>query len=409
MTNRQAAIKIIKQLQDNGFGALLAGGCVRDMLLGRAANDFDVATDAEPADVIKIFRRTLKVGAKFGVVIVLLEGKRVEVATFRTEAEYVDGRHPAVVKFAGSVEDAGRRDFTINGMFYDPLKKRILDYVNGQGDLKSELIRTIGRPEERFGEDYLRILRAVRFSTQLGFSIEPKTWLAVCNNAKDIVKISGERIAMELECILVDPNRFAGVLLLIESGLAEAIFPGITGRQVKLAIKVLGELRRKVDFALALAGLFVGCESEFALTKLKVLKLSRNQNRHIKFLLTNRGRLLDEKMSLAELKMLLAGPYFWDLYELQRAIQKAEGGGRAGSTALIALRKRIKSLADVELRPRPLLDGHDLIRLGAVAGPLLGQLAEEMYIAQLEGKLQRTEQAQKWVSKWLQKHRMIEK
>ena len=406
MTNRQAAIKIIRRLRRNGFEALLAGGCVRDMLLGRAASDYDVATNAAPTDVVKIFGRTLKVGAKFGVVVVLLEGGQVEVATFRTETGYTDGRHPARVRFAGAAEDAARRDFTINGMFYDPLKKEVIDYVNGQADLEKQIVRTIGRPEERFGEDYLRMLRAVRFSTQLDFAIEPATWSAVCSGAKNITRISGERIAMELEGILVDPNRSTGALLLAESGLAEVIFPHLTFEQMKFAIKVLGQLRKKVDFALSLACFFSGCPAKFAVEKLQILKLSGTQNKHIKFLLNSRAALLDEQMSLSRLKLLLAGPYFWDLYELQRAIQRAE---QKSITALVNLRRRIKALGDVELRPRPLLNGHDLIRLGAVPGPVLGQLAQEMYIAQLETKLQRKEQAEKWVRKWLQKRRAIEK
>jgi len=409
MTNRQAAIKIIKRLRSNGFDALLAGGCVRDMLLGRPAKDYDVATDAHPTDVMKLFRRTVKVGAKFGVVVVLLEDRQVEVATFRTETGYVDGRHPAKVRFVNAAEDARRRDFTINGMFYDPLKKEVIDYVSGQSDLKKKIVRTIGVPEERFGEDYLRMLRAVRFSTQLGFRIEPKTWSAVCSNAKNITKISGERIAMELEGILVNPNRSFGASLLFESGLAEAIFPGLLRKQAKLAVKLLARLRKKVDFALALACLFADFESDFVLQKCAVLKLSRSQNKHIKFLLTNRGKLLDDRMSLGRLKMILAEPYFWDLYELQRAIQKAEGGDRKAIAPLIKLRKRIKALGDVQLRPRPLLNGHDLIRLGAVPGPVVGQLAEEMYIAQLEGKFQTVKQSEQWVKKWLQKHRGLEK
>ena len=409
MTNKQAAIKIIKRLGRNGFQALLAGGCVRDMLLGRRAHDFDVATDAAPADVVRIFKRTLKVGAKFGVVIVLLEDKQVEVATFRTETGYADGRHPARVKFAGAAEDASRRDFTINGMFYDPLRREVIDYVYGQADLKKQIVRTIGKPEERFGEDYLRMLRAVRFSTQLGFAIEPGTFSAICSNAKNIARISGERIAVELEGILVNPNRSAGASMLAKSGLAEAIFAGFVGEQAKFAVSVLGELHKKIDFALALAGLFSGCPAEFAREKCRILKLSRSQNKHIKFLLTNRGKLLDDRMSLAELKIILAKPYFWDLYELQRAIEKAGPDERKGIAALSKLRKRIKALGDVELRPKPLLNGHDLIRLGAVPGPGLGQLAEEMYIAQLEGKLETAEQARQWAKKWLQKHRMIEK
>ena len=417
MTIRQAAITVIKRLQQSGFQALLAGGCVRDMLLRRRAKDHDVATNARPQDVVRLFKRTLKVGAKFGVVIILIDCQQVEVATFRTESGYADGRHPGSVEFATAAEDAGRRDFTINGMFYDPLRKQVIDYVNGQADLRSGIVRTIGKPAERFAEDYLRMLRAVRFSTQLGFVIEPSTWSAICGNAEKIARISGERIAMELEGILVHPNRAAGASMLVESGLARVIFPDFGDEQAKAAIAVLGRLRRKVDFALAMAGFFAGCDTDFAVRSCQVLKLSRNRNKHIKFLLANRGRLLNEQMSLADLKKLLAGPYFWDLFELQKAIQKAETPGRKipalsaveGMAALIVLRRRISALGDVELQPKPLLDGHDLIRLGAVPGPALGQLAEEMYIAQLEGTLQTVEHAEGWVKKWMQKHEAMER
>ncbi len=438
MTNKQAAIKVIRRLSRDGFRALLAGGCVRDMLLGRAASDYDVATDALPEDVMKMFRRTLKVGAQFGVVIVLVEDQQVEVATFRTETGYADGRHPTNIKFTGAAEDAGRRDFTINGMFYDPVKEKVIDYVGGRKDLKKKVIRTIGKPEERFGEDYLRMLRAVRFSTQLGFSIEPGTFSAIRKNAKKITKISGERIAMELEGILVHPKRSVGASMLIESGLAKAIFPRFVGKQAKLAIRILSQLRKKVDFALALAGLFAGCETEFALQSCRVLKLSTNLNRQIKFLLSNRGKLLEDRMSLAQLKLIASEPYFRNLYELQRVIQlvgalvtaeravagePTRRGVRRGATAsqreasrspksiapLINLRRRIKELGDVELRPKPLLNGHDLIRLGAVPGPGLGQLAQELYIAQLEGTLQTAKQARHWAQNWLQKHKVTEK
>ena len=411
MTNREAAIKIIKRLGRNGFQALLAGGCVRDMLLGRAANDYDVATDARPGDVVKLFKRTLKIGAKFGVVIVLDEGEQVEVATFRSDGDYSDGRHPVSVKFTGPAEDASRRDFTINGMFFDPLKKELIDYVDGKSDLGKELIRTIGNPDERFGEDYLRMMRAVRFSTQLGFEIERETFAAIGRGAGKITGISGERVAMELEATLVNPGRAAGASLLVESGLAGAIFPGFSGERAEVAIKVLGKLRKKTDFVLALAGFFVGFETKLAIEKCQVLKLSRNQNRHLEFLLAGRGKLLDEKMGLAELKTLLAGPYFGDLYELQKAIQKAAAVGeteRGALSSLIKLKKRINALGDVELQPKPLLDGNELMRLCAVSGPGLGQLAEEMYIAQLEGGLQTAEQAKIWARKWAAKHKMVD-
>jgi poly(A) polymerase len=404
MTNKQAAIKIVKQLQHNGYQALLAGGCVRDMLLGRRASDYDVATDAPPEEVIRLFQRTLKVGAKFGVVIVLMNRQQVEVATFRTETGYTNGRHPGEVKFATAAEDAGRRDFTINGMFYDPLHDEVIDYVGGQGDLEKRIVRTIGDPGERFAEDYLRMLRAVRFSTQLSFAIEPATWAAVCRHAKKITGISGERIAIELEAILVNPNRATGTTMLIESGLADAIFGGLSTEEKSSTVSVLRHLRKKVGFPLGLAAFFAGCPAQPALQKCRILKLSRNQNRHLKFLLTNRGRLLDYQMSLADLKRILAQPYFWDLYELQRAIQKTVSDDRKSLAPLTKLRRRIRWLGDVELRPTPLLDGHDLMRLGALPGPSLGQLAEEMYTAQLEGVVKTPAEAEKWAAQWLKKH-----
>ncbi len=406
MTNRQAAIKIVRRLRREGFESLLAGGCVRDMLLGRRPNDFDIATDARPADVMKLFKRTLKVGARFGVVIVLLGDRQVEVATFRLESDYTDGRHPSAVRFATAKQDAARRDFTINAMFYDPTEKKVIDYFAGRQDLKKGLIRTVGKPAERFGEDYLRMLRAVRFSAQLDFVIEPETKAAICKGAHNIARISGERIAMELEGILTNPNRSAGSSQLVETHLAEAIFPGFAGNSAELGIGVLGYLRRDVGFPLALAGFFAGCETAFALDKCRILKLSRKQNKHILFLLAGRGRLLDEEMSLAELKLVLAEPYFRDLYELQRAIQKASG---AELGALSKLRRRINALGDIELQPKPLLNGHDLIRLGAEPGPMVGQLAQEMYIAQLEVDIRTAEEAENWARKWLRKHREIGK
>ncbi len=407
MSNKQAAIEIIRQLQQHGFQALLAGGCVRDMLLGRPAKDYDVATDALPADVIRLFRRTLKVGAKFGVVIVLTQGEQVEVATFRSEAGYEDGRHPTEVRFTSPAEDASRRDFTINGMFYDPLKEQVIDYVEGQTDLTRHVIRTIGDPQERFSEDYLRMLRAIRFSTQLGFAIEPATYQAIRRNAANIVHISGERIALELEGILISPNRAAGVAMLAETGLAEAIFPGFAGAPAERAVAVLGRLRKKVDFPLALAGFFAGCPTDFALEKCEILKLSRKQAKHLEFLLAHRDRLLNFEMSLAQLKKLLAGPYFWDLYELERALQKA-AAAKEGLAALRRLRRRIRDLGDIDVKPKPLLNGHELMHLGAVPGPALGQLAEELYVAQLEGEVQTKDQAEQWAQAWLQRHRSDE-
>jgi len=254
-------LKIIRKLKANGFEALLAGGCVRDMILNRTAKDYDVATGARPKEVVKLFARTRKIGAKFGVVMVLDHNQQVEVATFRTESGYADGRHPDKVEFATAKADAARRDFTINGMFYDPIEKKVLDFVGGQADLARGVIRTIGKPHERFGEDYLRMLRAVRFSTQLNFTIENKTLAAITALAKKITNISGERIAMEIEKILTNPQREKGLKMLWDSGLAAAVFKGINRDMVRFGTSVLKRLPEKIDFPISLAALFAASAS----------------------------------------------------------------------------------------------------------------------------------------------------
>jgi poly(A) polymerase len=374
---------------------------VRDMLLRRPAKDYDVATDAQPKEIIRLFERTLKVGAKFGVVIVLLDETHVEVATFRAEADYADGRHPQRVYFTDPAGDAGRRDFTINGMFYDPIDKKVIDYVGGRADLEKKIIRTIGPPESRFGEDYLRMLRAVRFSAQLGFKIDSKTFAAIRKNSHYITQISGERIAAELEGILTSTGRADGISNLLKSGLAKAIFPDFPDKQIKTAVKVLSLLPKRINFPLGLSALFADCTTAFAMKKISILRLSRNQTKHIKFLLNSRGRLFDEDMTLAQLKMLLAETYFRDLYNFRMALLKA---GRKSIGPLMKLNKRIKTLGNVELKPKPLLDGHDLIRLGATPGPDLGRLARQLYIAQLNLELHTKEDAKQWTKNWLEKH-----
>ena len=405
MTNRQAAIKIIRQLRKQGFEALLAGGCVRDMLLGRAAKDYDIATSAKPKEIIGLFRRTIKVGAKFGVIIVLMDDQQVEVAAFRTEADYADGRHPDSVTFSSAAEDAKRRDFTINGMFYDPVEKKIIDFVRGRADIENRIIRTIGRAEERFSEDYLRMLRAVRFSVQLGFKLETKTASAIGRNASKISNISGERIAIELEGILTNPNRAHGAALLCKNTLAEIIFPLLGNKQsANFGISVLRHLPKIIDFPLALAGLFTGADAHTAVKDCKILKLSRNQMKHFKFLLDNRGALLDADMSLAQLKTIAAEPYFGDLQKLQKAVQKA--GGKSIS-ALNVINRRLRALAGVELKPKPFLNGHELIRLGAVAGPQVGLLGQELYVEQLCERIISVSEARLWVGGWLDRHRKL--
>src|SRR5579864_2125122 len=187
---KTTAREIVAQLQSAGFAAFWVGGCVRDFLLGREPQDFDIATDAKPEQVEKLFKKTIPVGRKFGVIIVVENKHQFQVATFRAEADYQDGRRPEKVVFANAEADALRRDFTVNGLFYDPLTEKIHDWVGGEKDLRSKIIRTIGAPGERFAEDHLRLLRAVRFAAQLDFEIEPKTMAAVRANAKKILNVS---------------------------------------------------------------------------------------------------------------------------------------------------------------------------------------------------------------------------
>ncbi|PKL50894.1 MAG: hypothetical protein CVV39_00830 [Planctomycetes bacterium HGW-Planctomycetes-1] len=402
MTGKQAAIQIIRKLRKAGFEALLAGGCVRDMLCGKKPKDYDVVTGAKPAEVCRLFRRTIKVGAKFGVIIVLADKHQIEVATFRAETGYSDGRRPDNVSFTCAKEDALRRDFTINGMFYDPLKKDVIDYVGGRRDLKKKTIRTIGKPAERFSEDYLRMLRAVRFSAQLDFKVEKNTLNAVRKYSTNIVKISGERIAMELESLFAAAKRQKGVKLLIETGLAKKIFPIFKSKsKAQFAVKVFEFLPRQITFELAVAAFFAGCDSGEAMKNLEILKLSRTQLKYIKFLLEKRDYLLGD-LSLAQLKMIVSEPYFEDLYLLQKAIRKAE---KKGLSALSAVRRRAKALAGKELRPKPMLNGYEIIRLGAKPGPQVGLVAKELYIEQLSERITDKQRAVSWVKDWLKKHK----
>ncbi len=402
MSNRAQALKIVKRLVKEGYQALFAGGCVRDHLLGRAAKDYDVVTDARPDQIVALFGKTLKIGAQFGVIMVILDGRQVEVATFRTEGGYADGRHPGHVEFVSAKEDAARRDFTVNGMFYDPIAGEVHDFVGGRDDLEKKILRTIGDPRQRFGEDYLRLLRAVRFAVQLDFSIEAQTWEAVGQYAERIVGISAERIAMEIEAILSHPGRARGGRLLVDSGLAKAIFPGFEGGQAEFGVDALGYLPEKTDFALPASAFWAKAESGRALEWAKSLRLSNLTQRHLRFLLEKRGVLLDSQMPLAELKLLVSEPYWDDLFALEKAIQQA--GGHSESSVR-AIGKRAMELAGKDLRPKPLLDGHELISLGAVPGPMVGRLARELYIAQLAEEIETAEQARQWAAEWLRRHR----
>ncbi len=401
MSNKKQALFIISQLRKQGFEALFAGGCVRDMLLGRQPKDYDVATNAAPQQIMKLFRRTLKVGAQFGVVIVLMDNQQVEVATFRSDVGYADGRHPDKVEFVSAKEDALRRDFTVNGMFYDPIAKEVLDYVGGRKDLQHRILRTIGKADERFGEDYLRMLRAVRFAVQLDFRIEPATWRAVCRLSGKITNISTERIAAELQKTVTYPNKAHGGKLLIESGLTREIWPKANVRLLKQGVEVLSGLPKQSCWPLSAAALFVAFDENTAKACFQQLKPSGEQIKHFAFLLKNKGRLSDA-LSLAELKTLASSPYWQDLLALEKAVLKAQG---KSLKPLLAARKRLAMLKDASLKPKPLLDGHQILALGAVPGPMVGAVSRDLYTAQLNEKIHTAAQAKEFVLHWIKNHK----
>jgi len=222
------ALSIIKILSEQGYQALYAGGCVRDYLLGLEPNDIDIATNARPNEIEALFPKTVAVGKAFGVIVVIVDGEEFEVATFRSDGVYSDGRRPDSIEFASLEEDARRRDLTINGMFYDPLTDKIIDVVGGQTDLKQKIIRLIGNPDDRIKEDKLRLMRVIRFAARLGFEIEPNTYLAVCQRANEIVSVSAERIADETTKILRVKDKRRALELLLSTGLLSEILPEVT-------------------------------------------------------------------------------------------------------------------------------------------------------------------------------------
>src|SRR5262245_31696779 len=260
---RDFAVEVVRRLREAGHQALWAGGCVRDQLLGQTPKDYDVATDAVPDRIREIFgrRRTLALGAAFGVITVLgpKAAGQIEVATFRKDAAYSDGRHPDAVTFSDAEHDAQRRDFTINGLFFDPLAEQVIDYVGGQQDLARRVIRAIGDPLARIAEDKLRMLRAARFAARFDFALDAGTLAAIRQQAAELVIVSAERVAAELRLILTHASRAAGVQLLADSNLLEVVLPEATPllqsrEQWTRCVNILALLHAPT-FAMALAAL----------------------------------------------------------------------------------------------------------------------------------------------------------
>lgn len=397
---RRFATEIVRRLREAGFQAYWAGGCVRDRLMGRTPKDYDVATDARPNQIRHLFgmRRTIAVGAAFGVITVL--GPRgagqIEVATFRQDAAYSDGRHPDQVTFSSPAEDAARRDFTINGLFYDPLEDRVLDFVGGQEDLARRLIRAIGDPRLRFEEDKLRLLRAVRFAAALEFDLEPRTLQAICDMAGQIRVVSAERIAAEMERMLVDRHRSRAVRLLAETGLAAALLPEIVladpagQAQWEQTLAVLDRLDEP-SFALALAALLHGrVDAAGAAAVGRRWRLSNRQIDRTAWLVEHHAALRDARaMPWSQLYASLMVGGAEELLALEEAI----GAAGAGDTSHVAWCRALLARPNEQLDPVPLLTGDDLIRQGIPPGPQYRIILDRVRAAQLDGELHNRAQA----------------
>ena len=390
---REFAESVCKRLREAGNEAVFAGGCVRDLLRGVEPSDYDVATDATPDRVRELFgrKRTLAVGEAFGVIIVL--GRRppgggpptqVEVATFRTEGDYRDGRRPGSVAFCTAEEDARRRDFTINGLFLDPAVGEVLDYVGGRADLGAGVVRAIGVADDRFAEDRLRMLRAVRFAARFGFRLDNETAAAVRRHAKALRVVSRERVAQELSKMLTHPSRAAAVVSLVDLGLWPATIPE-AGPPSDAALRRLEQLDGP-SVSAALATLLSGEPAETVDATCRGLKLSNAVVGDAAWLAERCGLLSRwSELSLAERKRTLADPRSESLIAIERA-----GGECEGVEAAAAYKAATPE--DV-LDPPPLLTGGDLKMAGLQPSPKFKQMLEAVRAAQLNEEIATRDEA----------------
>jgi poly(A) polymerase len=425
-TDRQErAASVVRRLRDAGHTAYFAGGCVRDRLLGRTPADYDVATSAPPELVRALFPRTVPVGVQFGVVLVLLGDERVEVATFRADDAYVDGRRPVAVHFGTAEEDAQRRDFTINALYWDPLTDEIIDFVGGRADLAAGTIRAIGDARARIAEDRLRMLRAVRLAARFGFTIDPATHAAIVAAAPTVVDMAAERIGDEIVKVLTEGRARRGFELLAETALLDAVLPEVAAmRGVRQdpdhhpegdvwvhTLLLLAQLEPGVRETLALGALLhdVGkppCAAvrdgritfwrhpargaEMALAICQRLRRSRETWERVAYLVANHLRLVQApEMRLATLKRMLAEDGFDELLELAR--MDALAASRDLRFVEFCERKRDELRETV--RPPRLLTGDDLIALGYRPGPTIGRILHTVEDAQLGGEIHTRDEA----------------
>jgi tRNA nucleotidyltransferase/poly(A) polymerase len=384
-----SAIEIVRQLRQKGHEAFLVGGCVRDMVMKIEPSDYDIATSAPPADIMKIFPHTEPIGAKFGVVLVIHRGHSFEVASFRSDDAYVDGRRPTSVSFTDAKTDVLRRDFTINGLLYDPIENRVIDYVSGQDDIRDHIVRAIGDPQRRFAEDKLRLLRAIRFGARLGYSIEPATWAAVCRMAPDIRRVSAERIREELSRILTEGNAATGFRLLYESGMLPQILPDVMwNTHLEHCLEFI-PARAAVDFAFGVLLHDVSHRSVQSIVE--DLRMSGSEGQHVMALIQSlpQFRTLPSQ-PVHVVKRFLRQPRFEDYLDLARICATAGDGDLKGYN--FAIEKRKQWTAE-EIAPAPLVSGNDLISMGFTPGPVFRQILTRVEDEQLDGRLTTAQQA----------------
>jgi poly(A) polymerase len=438
LISKQAAVNVVRTLRESGHQAYLAGGCVRDLLLGREPADYDVATDATPDEVMNIFPQTWAVGAQFGVVLVPFEEERnevTEVATFRSDGLYTDGRHPDEVQYTKRPEeDVRRRDFSINGLLFDPVEEHVLDFVGGRKDLQAGVIRCIGEPQRRFTEDKLRLLRAVRFAARFGYKIEPQSFAAMRELAPQIHVVSRERVREELSKMLTEGHARRAFELLDESGLLREVLPEVErmkgvqqprqfypeGDVWVHTLMILESLPHPCSRTLAWGALLhdVGKPATFRVAPDRIrfdghvevgvamateicrrFRMSNDDTEQIAALVANHMRFADvPRMKQSTLKRFMRLPRFDEHLALHRMDCLASHGDL---TLYEFMRLRFEHTPAEQIRPTPLITGHDLIDMGLRPGPAYKDVLAAAEDAQLEGRVETKEQALEFVKQLL--------
>ena len=399
MTPKEFAFEVAQTLQNRGHQGLWAGGCVRDRLLGRKPKDYDIATDATPDQVREIFgrRKTIAIGAAFGVITVIgsKSSGNIEVATFRRDSSYSDGRRPDAVEFTDAREDAIRRDFTINGMFFDPVAEEIIDYVDGKADIECRMVRAIGDPHERIDEDKLRMLRAVRFAATYNFELEQETLAAITQHATEIRIVSSERIGSEVRRMLSHPNRSNAVVLLRASGLLKEIL--LDGELLyensgnwQTCLRWLTELGDDGNFEQAAAILLSSLiKQQSLLPTIERWKLSNSESEAITWIEEHVSSLAQaHQLPWSEIQPLLINK------NAESAVRVAEIQFGEQHEGVRICRERL-AWPESDLNPKPLIDGGDLVKMGLKPGPLFKQILDRARAMQLDGEITSVQSALK--------------